>query len=75
MNLTPRLQYAWDFHGNSPQPAGPFLEGRMAINVGLTATYLQSWEADLGYTNFFGAGKQNLLNDRDFVSLTVKYSF
>jgi hypothetical protein len=75
VNLIPRIQFAHDFYGITPNPAGTFLEGRMAASVGLRGTYLQSWEVDLGYTNFFGAGEQNLLNDRDFINFTVKYSF
>jgi hypothetical protein len=75
VNLSPRIQWAHDVQGISPQPAGPFREGRKAISVGLKATYLQEWEADVSYTNFFGAGRYNLLNDRDFFALTVKYSF
>ena len=75
INLSPRIQWAHDVQGISPQPAGPFREGRKAISLGLKATYLQEWEADVSYTNFFGAGKYNLLNDRDFFALTVKYSF
>lgn len=75
INLSPRIQWAHDVQGISPQPAGPFREGRKAISVGLNATYLQEWEADVSYTNFFGAGRYNLLNDRDFFSATIKYSF
>ncbi len=75
INLSPRIQWAHDVEGISPQPAGPFREGRKAISVGLKATYLQEWELDLAYTDFFGAGKYNLLNDRDFFSAILKYSF
>ena len=41
----------------------------------LGADYLNAWSADLSYTDFFGAGRYNLINDRDFVSFNVKYSF
>ena len=75
VNLSPRIQWAHDVQGISPQPAGPFREGRKAISIGLKAPYLEEWEADISYTNFFGAGKYNLLNDRDFFSATIKYSF
>lgn len=75
VNLSPRLQWAHDVQGISPQPAGPFREGRKAVSVGLKATYLQEWEADIAFTSFFGAGKYNLLNDRDFFTATIKYSF
>ena len=75
INLSPRIQWAHDVQGISPQPAGPFRAGRKAISVGLKATYLEKWEADIAYTNFFGAGKYNLLSDRDFFTATIKYSF
>jgi hypothetical protein len=75
INLSPRIQWAHDVQGISPQPAGAFREGRKAISIGLKATYLEKWEADIAYTNFFGAGRYNLLNDRDFFSATIKYSF
>ena len=75
VNLSPRIQWAHDVQGISPQPAGPFREGRKAVSIGVTATYLEQWELDLAYTDFFGAGRYNLLNDRDFLSATIKYSF
>ena len=75
IDLSPRIQWAHDVQGISPQPAGPFREGRKAVSIGLKATYLQKWEGDISYTTFFGAGRYNLLNDRDFFSATIKYSF
>ena len=30
---------------------------------------------EIGYTNYFGGGKNNLLSDRDFVDASVKYAF
>jgi hypothetical protein len=75
VTLSPRIAWAHDVDGNSPNPGGNFLEHRKAITVGLEANYLNSWSADLSYTDFFGAGRYNLINDRDFVSFNVKYSF
>jgi hypothetical protein len=75
VTLSPRIAWAHDVDGNSPNPGGNFLEHRKAITVGLEASYLNSWSADLSYTDFFGAGRYNLINDRDFVSFNVKYSF
>ncbi len=75
VNLIPRLAWQHDVNGISPGPGGNFIENRKAITFGLNATYLNSWEADLSYTNFFGAGRYNLINDRDIVSASIKYSF
>lgn len=75
VTLSPRIAWQHDVDGNSPGPGGNFIEGRKAVTLGLTANYLNSWTADLSYTNFFGAGRYNLINDRDIVSANIKYSF
>ena len=73
INLYPYAQFLHDVTGNSPAPSGPFVEGRTALTLGLKADYLSSWQADVGYTRY--AGKGNELSDRDFVSVSFKYSF
>jgi hypothetical protein len=75
INLLPRIAWQHDVSGNSPGPGGPFLEGRKAVTLGLTGTYQNQWSADVAYTNFFGAGRYNLLHDRDFIAFNVKYAF
>ena len=73
VNLFPYLQFQHDVSGDSPSPSGSFVQGRTALTVGVRASYLASWEADIGYTSF--SGRRNELRDRDFVAATVKYSF
>ncbi len=73
VNLFPYLQFQHDVSGDSPSPSGSFVQGRTALTVGVRASYLASWEANLGYTSF--SGRRNELRDRDFVAATVKYSF
>ncbi len=73
INLYPYAQFLHDVTGNSPAPSGPFVEGRTALTLGLKADYLSSWQADMGYTRYDGDG--NELSDRDFVSVSFKYSF
>lgn len=75
VNLMPRFAWQHDVQGNTPGPGGNFLEGRKAITIGLTTEYLSTWTFDVSYTNFFGAGRYNLINDRDFVGANIKYSF
>ena len=72
-NLYPYTQFLHDVSGNSPSPSGPFVEGRTALTIGVRASYLSRWEADIGYTRYAGDG--NELSDRDFISASVKYSF
>jgi hypothetical protein len=75
INLHPRIEWRHDVSGITPGPGGNFVEGTKVITAGLGATYQNTWQADLSYTSFFGAGAQNLLYDRDFLSLSVAYSF
>jgi len=74
IGFTPRIGWSHDVRGVSPL-GGPFLEDRKAITIGLAANYLASWTADVSYTNYFGAGSYNGINDRDFIGFNLKYSF
>lgn len=75
VNVSPLLAYAHDVSGNTPLPLGNFIEGRKTLTVGSDFTFQNAWAVEARWTNFFGAGAYNLLADRDFFSLTVKYSF
>jgi hypothetical protein len=74
-NLSPRFSWRHDVEGVSPGPGGPFLEGVKSLSVGVTADFQNAWQLDLSYTMYTGAGRWNLINDRDFVGGFVKYSF
>jgi hypothetical protein len=74
VNLSPYAVYKSDFEGNSSQ-TGNFIEGRQAYTLGLRANYLNSLEAELAYTEFYGAGQDNTGRDRDNIGMNVKYSF
>ena len=74
-NLLPHATWQHDVKGVSPGPGGNFIEGRHALTVGLGASLRARWDFDVSYTQFGGAGQYNLLNDRDFVAASIKYSF
>jgi len=74
-NVSPRVAFNHDVDGITPGPGGNFIEGRRSLTFGSEITYLNQWSGDLSYTKFFGAEAFNLIHDRDFVSVTVKYSF
>lgn len=74
VNLAPFVVYKDDFKGNSHQ-TGNFIEGRKAYTVGLKASYLNSLEGEIQYTEFYGAGQNNGSRDRDNIGVNVKYSF
>ncbi|MFZ3153565.1 DUF1302 domain-containing protein [Pseudomonas sp.] len=74
VNLSPFAVYKHDVEGNSHQ-TGNFIEGRQAYTLGMRASYLNSLEAEVQYTEFYGAGQNNSGTDRDNIGLNVKYSF
>ncbi len=75
VNILPHITWSQDLSGISPGPGGNFLEGRHAVTVGVGANLHQRWDFDVSYTQYGGAGGNNLLNDRDFVGASIKYSF
>ena len=74
-NMSPSFAFSHDVKGITPAPISNFLEDRKAVSLGLGFEYQQRFGVDFGYTNFFGAGHRNLINDRDFVSAALRYSF
>jgi hypothetical protein len=75
VTLSPRIAWAHDVDGNTPGPGGSFIEDRKAVTYAIGASYQSTWSGDLSYTDYFGANRYNLLNDRDFVAFNIKYSF
>ena len=74
-SLAPRFAWQHDVNGVTPGPGGNFIEGRQALSIGLAAGFQNAWQIDLSYAKFNGAGRYNLINDRDFVAAVIKYSF
>lgn len=74
-NLIPRFSWQQDVKGTTPGPGGNFIEDRYGITLGMAASLRATWELDVAWTKFGGAGRFNDLNDRDFVAASVKYSF
>lgn len=50
VQMSPRLVWAHDVNGVGPT----FNKDSKAITLGLAMNYLQRWQADIGYTTFFG---------------------
>lgn len=74
-NLVPRFSWQHDVKGTSPGPGGNFIEDRYALTLGVAANLLATWEVDVSWTTFGGAGRFNDLNDRDFIAASIKYAF
>ncbi|HSW14823.1 MAG TPA: DUF1302 domain-containing protein [Solimonas sp.] len=79
--LEPMLRFDHDVDGTTPTPITNFVEDRKSASASVNLVYLQAWQGEIGYTRYFGAtrsgglGERNLLADRDFVELAIKYSF
>lgn len=87
IRLTPSFAFSHSVNGVSPT----WNEGVRSYTLGLGASYREQWKADLAYTAFFGGKKlhptpsasnvlpslinTNGLEDRDFVSASISYSF
>ncbi len=74
INLTPGLYYGMTIQGNSPIAAGP-QSGFKATNLSLKAEYQQNLSATLNFAKQWGGGYRNTNADKDFVGLTVNYTF
>ncbi|MBS0364546.1 MAG: DUF1302 domain-containing protein [Proteobacteria bacterium] len=74
-NILPHFTWSHDVNGTSPGPGGNFIQGRHALTVGVGGNLNSRWDVDVSYTQFGGAGRYNLLNDRDFIAASIKYSF
>jgi len=74
-SVQPYVAWFQDVNGITPTPGGAFVEGRKAFNVGFTVDYTNTWLLQLSYTNLFGAGRFNLVNDRDFVRFQLTYFY
>ena len=49
--------------------------GAKVLSLGVEGTYLNNLTAGLSYAAYFGGDRKNLLQDRDNVAFTLKYSF
>jgi hypothetical protein len=75
INITPTVAFVHDVQGNTPLPLGNFIAGRKSINLVVDFSWQNSWSLEVRYVNYFGAGRYNLISDRDYIASTLKYSF
>ncbi len=74
-NILPRFSWSQDVNGTSPGPGGNFIEDRYGLTLGVSANLRATYELDVSWTKFGGAGRYNDLNDRDFAAASVKIAF
>ncbi|WP_160154595.1 DUF1302 domain-containing protein [Microbulbifer sp. ALW1] len=74
ISLNPTLAWSHDVDGYSAEPGQQFNEGAKSLGLAVEAVYKLKYSATLGYTAFDG-GNHNILEDKDFVSLSFKLSY
>ncbi|WP_226666682.1 DUF1302 domain-containing protein [Microbulbifer aggregans] len=74
ISLNPTLAWSHDVEGYSAEPGQQFHEGAKSLGLSVEAVYKMKYSASLGYTAFDG-GSHNILEDKDFVSLSFKVSY
>ncbi|MGB1558683.1 MAG: DUF1302 family protein, partial [Oceanococcaceae bacterium] len=75
ISIQPFFILAHDVNGISAGPGENFVEGRKQFYLNIETRYKSAWSLNTGYGWFTGGGSQNMLRDRDFASLYVRYQF
>jgi len=75
VNMSAKLVFSHDVKGITPDPIFLFTQGAKSIGASLDFDYLNRWSASVGYNAFWGGkGSINPMEDKDFVSFSIKYS-
>jgi hypothetical protein len=69
------IVWSHDVNGVSPGPGENFAEGRKMAIANTVVRLTTELNVAFTYTWFFGGGKANLLADRDFAQIGVRYQF
>ena len=74
LDITPQFSLGDNFSGQS---ATDYTEnvGTGDTELGISATYMSVWKADLTWTSFFGAPYRQPLVDRDFFLINLERAF
>ncbi|GLP98068.1 DUF1302 domain-containing protein [Paraferrimonas sedimenticola] len=75
INVAPRVIWSHDVKGITPDPMFLFTEGTKKVSAGINFDFQSKWGFDVSYNGFMGGvGTTNQLKDRDYVSVSLKYS-
>lgn len=75
ISIQPLFIFYHDVKGNSPGPAGNFVQGRKTFNFLLETRYEKSLSFTIAYNTFSGGGSNNVYRDRDNLGFFFKYLF
>jgi len=73
-NLKTTYSVAHDVNGTTPLPIANFLEDRKAFELSMAFDRQSVYGVGLTYATFWGGAERNLIQDRDFIALTLNAS-
>jgi len=75
VNASAKVVFSHDVEGITPDPLFLFTQGAKSIGASIDFDYQNRWSASVGYNAFWGGkGTINAMEDKDFVSFSIKYS-
>ena len=75
VTLRPIVTFRHDAYGVGPGNGSLWTKGVMQVGVSLVADYQQRWKGVVSYSNTFGARQANPNIDRDFISVSLEYTY
>ena len=75
LDINVPITIGWNPKGRTSYALSGLTEDANSLTVGLQGTYLGVYKAGLTYVNFMGGTDDNNKTDRDYVSLSLKYTF
>ena len=75
VNASVKVVFSHDVKGITPDPIFLFTQGAKSVGASIDFDYQNRWSASFGYNSFWGGkGTINTMEDKDFVSFSIKYS-
>lgn len=74
-NLIPSAGYQYGINGVAPQLTNGLIKRARSYSLGVDAVYQEALTFGVRYVGYDGGGLANKRTDRDYLSLSVKYSF
>jgi hypothetical protein len=74
-SLSPSIVWSHDAMGYGPSSLGGFVEDRMSMSLGLSASKGASLSTSINYSSNLAGPEIDTNSDRDFVSMSLSYSF
>ncbi|MES1943116.1 hypothetical protein PC39_03297 [Salinisphaera sp. PC39] len=75
ISIEPTIILGHDVDGTAPGPGENFIEGRQQYIANIEIRYGQRWSAAVGYAVFRGGKPFNLMADRDYAQVGLRYRF